>query len=385
MLKNILVNFAGKGVSVLLSLICIPLYIHFLGIEGYGEIGIFYTFMSVINMFSLGLAPIITREMARNRESFELLGMVEITYLVLGCGIILCAGEKFTWIMALIIALQMLYCVYDAALMGMQRQVQANVWNVVFAVIRAFGAFSPTLNIFFLWLAIVTLLQAVVFRCFLYRNFPKWNFPLLKQYKNMLLESSGNSILGQILTQIDKIVLIRMVSLEAFGYYCVASSICNSISHVVFPVIQSFYPTFSEYFALNRNVDAAYKFGMKILCFLVVPIGTVLCFFSKQILLLWTQNSVIAEHTYKIVILLSIAKTLEGMVQLPWSLTFAFGWRKGVLYQQFISLLIMVPSMIWAIIHFGSLGACVVLIVINLGYLLIGVPMIHKRVLYARE
>ncbi len=377
MVKNILANFAGRGIGVLLSLICIPLYIHYLGIEGYAQIGIFYTLMAVINMFCLGLGSVITREMARNKESFELLGMFEIIYCALGCLIILYFGATFE---SIVIAFQLLYCIYESALMGMQKQVQANVLNAIFAVLRALGAFSPTLNVFFIWLTVVTFLQAVVFRCFIYKTFPKWNFQLLKQYKTLILESSGNSFLGQILTQIDKVVLSRMLSLEAFGYYCVASSVCNSISHVVIPVIQSFYPAFSEYFALRQRVDMAYKFGMKIICFLILPIGTVLCFFSKQILLLWTQNPVIAEHTYKIVTLLAIAKTLEGIVQLPWSMTFAFGWRTGILYQQFVSLIIMVPAMIWGTIHFGTLGACVVLIVVNLGYLLIGVPMIHKRI-----
>ena len=49
--RNVAANFFGRGFAALLSLVAIPIYIRFLGIEAYGIIGFF------TSLTALGIAP----------------------------------------------------------------------------------------------------------------------------------------------------------------------------------------------------------------------------------------------------------------------------------------------------------------------------------------
>ena len=47
--RNIAANFVGNIWIVALSLVSLPLFVHFLGIEAYGLVGFFSTVLSVLS------------------------------------------------------------------------------------------------------------------------------------------------------------------------------------------------------------------------------------------------------------------------------------------------------------------------------------------------
>ena len=53
--KNIFANYLGRAWPVLLSVLLVPVYIKFLGIEAYGLIGFFTTLSAVMGVFDLGI------------------------------------------------------------------------------------------------------------------------------------------------------------------------------------------------------------------------------------------------------------------------------------------------------------------------------------------
>jgi len=61
---NTLANYAGKFWSNLLSLLLVPVYLHYLGVEAYGLIGAFYGVTSFIGLLDLGLSATVSREVA---------------------------------------------------------------------------------------------------------------------------------------------------------------------------------------------------------------------------------------------------------------------------------------------------------------------------------
>ena len=63
--RNIAANFAGSLWQALMSLIFIPIYIRFMGIEAWGLIGIFATLQTVFGLLDVGLSSTLNREMAR--------------------------------------------------------------------------------------------------------------------------------------------------------------------------------------------------------------------------------------------------------------------------------------------------------------------------------
>ena len=50
---------------MIIGFVVVPYYLRYLGIEAYGLIGFFTTIQSLLNFLDLGLAPTISREVAR--------------------------------------------------------------------------------------------------------------------------------------------------------------------------------------------------------------------------------------------------------------------------------------------------------------------------------
>src|SRR5208282_3535209 len=58
-------NLTGSAWSMVVQLLCIPLYIKFLGIEAYGLVGFYLMLQAMLQVLDLGLSPTMNREMAR--------------------------------------------------------------------------------------------------------------------------------------------------------------------------------------------------------------------------------------------------------------------------------------------------------------------------------
>src|SRR5882762_2609266 len=92
--RNIIANVAGKGWAALLSLMAVPIYIHFLGIEAFGLIGFFLSLMAILSLLDLGLGTALNRQFAqysmqlgRAQEMHDLLRTLEIIYWLIGVAI----------------------------------------------------------------------------------------------------------------------------------------------------------------------------------------------------------------------------------------------------------------------------------------------------------
>ena len=96
---NVLSNFAATGSSAILNLIFVPIYIHLLGIEAYGLVGLYATLQAMLTLLDLGFTPTMSREMARysvlpakSQEARDLARTLEVIYwiiaIVIGAGII---------------------------------------------------------------------------------------------------------------------------------------------------------------------------------------------------------------------------------------------------------------------------------------------------------
>src|SRR3990172_3106780 len=166
--RNIVANFGGNIWTGLMGLVFVPLYIHFLGIEAYGLIGIFATLLAVFGLLDMGLSSTLNREMARlsvqegkSQEMRDLVRTLEIPYWAVGLllSVIVCLLAPFIayrWVnvenlaprtvqtaivlMGLAVAFQWPMSLYSGGLMGLQRQVILNAINVVMATFRGLGA-----------------------------------------------------------------------------------------------------------------------------------------------------------------------------------------------------------------------------------------------------
>ena len=422
--KNITANFLGSIWQALIGLIFVPFYIKFMGIESWGLVGFFITLQAIFGLLDMGLTSTLNRELARlsvlphkEQEIRNLVRTLEMLYwgiaLLVGITTVLLspllahhwikAGElpvqtikQSLLIMGFAVALQMPVGFYSGGLMGLQKQVLLNVTNVCMSTLRGAGAVfllwlvAPTIQTFFIWQIIITVIHILFLALFLWRQLPVstersvFEEQLLKNTWRFAAGMSGIFILATILTQLDKIILSKMLSLEMFGYYTLAG-VASSVIPVLLgvPVFNALFPRFTSLAAVNDNMalKLLYHQGSQLMATLVLPVASVLAFFSFDILLLWTGSAKTADAASPIASILVIGMALNCLMAMPYALQLSHGWTSIGLRINTFLIITLVPAIYFMTTRYGAVGAAAVSVVLNSIYMLIGVPLTHDRLL----
>ena len=421
--KNLLANFAGRVWASGINLIFIPLYIRFMGIESYGLIGIYLSLMALASVLDMGLSTTLNRELARlstvpgnEQEARDLVRSMETVYwgvgLLVALATILLAPlvsrywvnpkgitaetvQRAVMIMGLVIAFDWPAALYTGGLMGLQRQVQLNSIRAGMGTVQAVGAglvlwlVSPTISAYFLWQIVIAVAQTTTLAVVLWSNLPRTNRKVRFQHrlltKNWKFTAgvSGITVLATILTQADKVILAKMLSLEAFGYYVLAFNVASSLNLVTSPMFSALFPKFSQLFAEKKQVElsALYHNGCRFLSILTFSIALTLAFFSREILQIWIRDAVTVEKTHLLLSVVVVGTALNALMILPYTIQMAFGWTRLILFQNTVALLLLVPSMFVMIGKYGAIGAAIVWVLLNISYVVFQIPLMHGRLL----
>lgn len=420
--KNIFANFAGSAWSALMGLAFVPFYIKLMGVESYGIVGVFISLMGVLTVLDLGLSQAMNREMARlssDNQHIFLIADTARTLEVVYWGVALLVGgitallaqpianywlnpeqlsrsdlQQALWIMGLVIALRWPVSLYTGGLNGLQQQVQLNILLSVFSTLQGVGALivlwfvAPTIQVFFVWQAIVALAQVIVLRTALWQNLPYgqvgvFNQNVLKQIWQFAAGMSGISLLATILTQLDKVILSKLLSLSEFGYYTLASTVAAVLFRIIGPVFTAYYPRLTELVSKKDQLGliATYHQGSQLMAVAILPISFVLAFFSKEILQIWTHNPNLVLHVSLLVSLLTIGNALNGLMHMPYALQLSHGWTNLALFQNVVAVFLLAPAIYFSTIRWGAVGAAGVWICLNAGYIVIGIHFMHRRLL----
>lgn len=421
--RNLIANFGGSVWTGLMGIAFVPLYIHFMGIEAYGLIGIFATLLALFGLLDMGLSATLTREMARlsgeeekAQEMRDLVRTLEIPYwavgllisvIIIGLSPIIAhrwvnAGnlspktvQTAIMIMGLAVAFQWLISFYSGGLIGLQRQVLLNSINAVMAPFRGVGAvlilwvISPTVEAFFSWQIVVSIVHISLIVFFLRRclpdsgEAPRFRRELLFNIWKFAAGMTGITVLSTILMQLDKVILSRMLSLEMFGYYTLASAIAMTLYRFITPVFSAIYPRLTSLVAFGNTDDiiVLYHKSAQLMSVIVLPTAVVIALFSEEILLLWTQSPITAEHTHLLVSILITGTAINGILNVPYALQLAYGWTQLSLFVNLVSVLLMAPLLFALTIWYGVVGASIVWVILNGGYIIISLPIMHLRLL----
>jgi O-antigen/teichoic acid export membrane protein len=421
--RNVIANFVGRGWTVATYLACTPLYIHFVGIEAYGLVGFFLTLVAVSSLLELGLSSSLNRELARlsaepdgGDDARDLVRMLEVLYWGLASlmGIVvvliapllsrhwfsdseLSAGTIHTTIvlMGLVLVCQWPIALYSGGLLGLQRQVALNVSLVVMMTVRNVGALlvlwlvSPTIQAFFVWQLIGTALHALVVRRLLWTSLPGTDHrarlrpQILSRVWRFAAGLSATSLLIVVLTQMDKVVLSKLLSLRDFGYYSLAALVASGLVYVFLPIFQAVFPQLSRLVALadERALSRLYHQACQLVAVVGIPIAAVIAVFSTEVMRVWTGDEVIVDHTHTVVTLLVTGTALNGLMNIPYALMLASGWTRLPFKLNLVAVIVFLPLLIVAADREGAVGAASVWVGVNAGYVLLGIGLLHRRLL----
>ena len=421
--QNISANLFGNSWHALMALVFVPLYIKFMGVESYGLIGIFVMLQVMTGLLDMGLSGTLNREMARlsvlpgrEQEVRNLVRTLEIIYwcmaLVIGIAVIAISPfiahhwiraeqlssstiEQAVLIIGFILMLEWPSGFYAGGLMGLQRQIILNVINISTSTLRGVGAvmvlwlISPTIQAFFLWQIVISVIHTFLLTLFFWLSLPQagnravFQKQLLKGIWRFAAGMGGTTMLAIILTQMDKLILSKMLSLEMFGYYALASLIAMSPLRLSGPMFFSIYPRFTQLGSLNEQegLRKLYHKGCQLMAVLILPASIVVALYSYEIILLWTQNPITAERSHLLVSILICGTALNALMDLPHALQWSFGWTRLSFFRNLVAVGLLVPLIVYMTTNYGAVGAASVWLILNVGYVLFEVPLMHRRLL----
>ncbi|MBL1259521.1 MAG: oligosaccharide flippase family protein [Thiotrichaceae bacterium] len=425
--KNVLANYLGQGWRAIMSLAFVPLYIKYLGIEAYGLIGIFVMLQAWLSLLDMGMKPALGREMARftggghdAQSIWNLLRSIEIVAfclaVVIAVGIWSVSGWLATnWVqaerlpvsvmtqafilMGLVVALRFIENIYTSSIAGLQRQVLQNVVTCVMATLSGLGSVvvlvwvSPTIEAFFIWQGLISLITAIFFMIVVYCILPQpphtARFSMLALIKVWRFAAGmlGITLLALLLMQVDKILLSRLLSLEDFGYYVLAGLVAGGLYILITPVGAAFYPRFTE--LVTRQDDLAlkkaYHLGAQLVTVVMGSAAVMLIVFSERILLLWTGDPELTGQVAPIMSVLALGTFLNGLMWMPYQMQLAHGWTSLSIRINIVAVILLVPAILWVVPIYGAIGTAWVWVVLNAGYCLIGVHFMYRRILISEK
>lgn len=418
---NILINYLGRIIPALFSIIMIPIYIKYMGVESYGLVGFYTTLSSLLSVLDLGIGATINRELAiqNNQENNKvyqrnLVRTLELIYwtvsilsglLLIGLAPIIAnsmiASEGLpresiitaVKLMGISFSFQFPISLYQGGLLGLQKYVLLNTLSIVFTIIRNVGILfllvfiSPSIQTFFLGQSIFSFLSSIAFMIALWRVLPKDNIRA-KFKKSIILDNwkfafavSVSSIVGVILSQLDKVILASMLSLNMFAYYTVASSVSSAVWMCIIPLNTAIFPKLVQLYHNKCEGELILFFhkSSQFVSLIIFPICALLVIYSKSILALWIGDPIIVNNSNLIVSFLVLGVMLNGMVSLPVNCATAFGWPTLITYTNIIQAVFIIPLIITLVYFFQAFGAAVAWVIMNSTYIIFAVPRFFKR------
>ena len=422
--KNLLANYLGQGWTSLMNFAFVPIYISYLGVESYGLIGVFAIVQVWLSLLDLGISPSLAREMARlsiNEENVknirDLLRTIEIIMICLAITVVFILKLSSSWLstnwlkteyiqtnivgdsfflMGIIFALRFVESIYRSSLSGMQQQVLLNAISAFMATTKALGSIillkyvSADIIIFFEWQIITSIITLIIFCISTYKLLPiMGNFKAtfsLDSLKKIGKFAGGISIitfLSMLLTQVDKLLLSKLLTLTDFGYYTIASTVSSSIYILVGPITTACFPRLSNQFA-QKDYDGlaiTYHKASQLVSVLAGSATIVILTNCQNLISLWTQNPILANHITPIVIFMLIGNLLNCLLWVPYQVQLAHGWTSFAIWTNVVAVLVVIPSIIVITPKFGAVGAACIWMFLNLGYFLISIHFMHRKIL----
>lgn len=419
--RNIVANLVGNFWLFAITAIAIPVYIALLGVEAFGLVGFFSVLLATLQVLELGLGVVINREIAQTRfipERFQntrdLFKSLEAIYWVVGLilAIVIYLSAPFIageWLnnehqdeavvenavrlMGLAIAFSWPTSLYVGCLRGLEKQVLLNLVQIASGTLRTGGALlilwqvSATVEAFFLWQLAASAISTIAIAIVCWRVLPhrirsaKISLSPLRDVWRFTMGLSATTVVTFLLSNFDKVVLSKSLSLSAFGAYNVANQMNAASRLIPGAVYKALFPRFSLLYATNDQDALAKIFhnGSQLIALVVFPASVTLAMFSAEILQLWLRNAQVAESAANIASVLLLGSALNAALGIPYLMTVASGWSMYGFYQNLISAIVIVPLMLFLVSMYGAMGAALAWLILNFGYLIIGAPIIARK------
>jgi O-antigen/teichoic acid export membrane protein len=421
--KNILANYLSQAYAVLIGVAMVPLYIEYMGAEAYGLVGFFTMLQVWFCLLDLGLSSSLARETARFNggalSAIRYRGLVralEIIFFIVGllAGCTLFGTSNFIardWLqaseldfsevllavqlMAIITALRWMCGLYRGIISGFEKILWLSGFTSIIASLRfllvlpvlVFVGVTPTL--FFGFQLVAALIEFVVIFYYAHRLLPDvprldsllGNSSELRPIFRFSLSIAFTSSVWVVVTQTDKLILSRLLTLAEYGYFTLSVVTASVVMMISGPISGAIMPRMSRMEAEGKQAGliALYRQATQIVVVAAGALSLTLALGSESLLWIWTGDHALAQHAAPVLALYALGNGVLVIASFPYYLQYAKGDLRLHLIGNVLFVLTLTPVIIWATNIYGALGAGAVWLGINLLSFVAWLPLVHRK------
>lgn len=419
--RNLLAGLAASTLTVLVGLLATPFHLHFLGLERYGLIAFFLTVQALLGVMDMGLSPTVNREVARGMAQADLaparnlLHTLGLIYALVAAAMVLALVASAPWLaqhwlqarqadvaelaraiawMGLAVGLRWPAGLYLGAVNGAQRLALSSSLTAAYTAFAGVGSVlalwlvSPRLEVFFAWQALAALAYSLAMRSAAWRVLgsgagARAGWSELGRVWRFSVGMGLIAVTSVVFTQLDKVLLSRLLGLDAFARYALAAFVAAGLYALVTPVFNALYPRFSALVAAGASDELATLYGLatQALAMLVFPVALLLGFHARPLVELWTQDAAIAVQVAPIIALLCAGSALHAVMYVPYALQLASGMPGLSMRINGVMIVLMVPLTVALTLAHGEIGAATAWLALHAFYVGYGTWMTHRRLL----
>jgi len=414
-----IITLFSRVVTALVGIIFVPIYVKLIGIESYGLISFYSTLVGTLSLLDLGLSTAISRQISIDKavgnnlkSTYDLIFSIELVYWLIAfvSGALIVFGshviatnwvnseslsveivQKAVLLMGIVFVFQFPMSIYNGVMIGFENQIQNAVITAVFSIVKAIGVIfvlmfiDASVEMYFIWQIAITILFTIILRIYIWRAAyfanikASFSFIEIKKIWQFALGMTGVSLITFFITQLDKIVVSKMLTLEYVGYYSLAFLIASAINQIISPIQPILFPKLTGLISLNDNASIVHLYHRtsRWVSIIIFPIGSVLFIFSHEILMFWTGNPQLTINTSSMLKVCALGSVFNCMMWVPYLFMLAKGNTRFTFYQNLIVVIIMLPLLYFLIRTYGAIGASFVWLIVNTGYVLISIPIFH--------
>lgn len=423
--KNIAASYASQLYVTVIGIFLVPLYIAYMGAEAYGLVGFFAMLQAWFNLLDLGLSPTIARESARYhggalaplayRQLLRALTLIFMVIVVLGGGGLWLFSKEIAvrWlnanvltedvlifsvqVMAVSVAMRWLGGLFRGVITGAERLVWLSTYNAMIATLRfvmvfasmAVWGYTPT--VFFLHQLVIAVFELVGLYFFSRTLLPLksmlshqqigWSFAPVMRLLKFSMGIALSSSVWVMVTQTDKLILSGMLPLAEYGYFTLAVLVANGILIMGGPITNSIMPRMARLHAENKENELIhlYRQATQLVVVIAGSAAITIAIFAEPLLFAWTGDITIAQNASTILQLYAIGNGLLIVGAFPYYLQYARGNIKYHNIGNMLTLLILIPCIIYFSSKFGATGAAWTWMLFHLSGVLLWSAFVHAR------
>lgn len=397
---NIIANYASRLWAGVSTFVFVPLYLRILGPEPFGLITFSASLLALVFILDMGMSNAFAREVARQQDATrlaDLLRSLEWLYVAVIALVVLVAivgspiiakrwlnvshlaPERVRWSVALMLIsaiLQVMMALYIGGLLGANRHVAAAGYQIGFSIVRSGFIliplyFFPRVELVFVWQVVASLLCLLLLRHSVWKSIdaarrPSFSRDALRQVSGFASGMFGIALISAINTQSDKLVVSKIFSLEAFGFYSIGSLLGQIPPMLALPLAVTVLPRLTGHIARDDRDDLATIYmHFSFMIATVASVAMIGVLIGTAEILTVIKGTLPAPELVAVTRILTVGGALLAAQYMPYHLAVASGHTRTNFQFGIVSAIVLPLAMAVLAGRAGLVGVAVPWVVMN--------------------